>query len=62
MNNAVNQLFYAREEISRLKIENARLEYELDKAVAEIKMLSDKLEATNAKHTLDDREYIVKCK
>lgn len=65
MNNAINQLFYAREEIQRLKIENAKLEYELDKAVAEIRILSDKLETINAKYpqyTLDDNEYIVKCK
>lgn len=65
MNNATDQLFYQREEIQRLKIENAKLEHELDKAIAEIRILSEKLEAINAKYpqyTLDDNEYIVKCK
>ena len=65
MNNAIDQLFRAREEIQRLKIENAKLEHELDKAVAEIRILSDKLEAINAKYpqyTMDDNEYFVRCK
>lgn len=61
-NNAIDQLFYAREQIQREQIKNARLEHELDKAISEIKVLSDKLEAVNKKYGFDENEYLVKCK